>query len=108
MDNTSVIVRKKDSPGAPVQSVLASEVNLDAHDVVDEHGNLVGDEVIEGIRAIQSPKKPDEKKPEEKRREAPQPVATQKPVVSARTAATHKTSGHAEMRNKSTTKRRVA
>ena len=56
--NTSIIVRKKDNPNAPLITSTPETVDLTVFDVLDEHGHLVGEEVLDEIRKLQAPPSP--------------------------------------------------
>lgn len=50
----SVIIRRKDCPDAPPFTSLVGEVNLDAYDLVDEHGQKLNDEAYAEVRDKQA------------------------------------------------------
>ena len=56
--NTYIIVRKKNDPTAPLLTSTPESVDLDLFDVVDEHGNVVGQEELDEIRKLQAPPAP--------------------------------------------------
>ena len=56
--NTSIIVRKKNDPTAPLLTSTPESVDLDYFDVVDEHGRPVSEEELEEIRKLQEPPAP--------------------------------------------------
>jgi hypothetical protein len=52
---TSLIVRRKDNHNAPLITATPETVDLTVFDVIDEHGNPVGEEVLDEIRKLQAP-----------------------------------------------------
>jgi hypothetical protein len=52
--STEVIARRKGSPLSPPFNIHPKDVYLDAYDVVDEHGNLLSDDVIQTIKELQA------------------------------------------------------
>lgn len=56
--HTSIIVRKKDNPNAPLITATPETVDLNSFDVLDEHGHPVGEEVLDEIRKLQAPPSP--------------------------------------------------
>ena len=71
---TSVIVRKKGNPNAPLITATVETVDLNTHDVLDEHGDLVGEEVLDEIRKLQAPPSPSAVKPPVARHAPPVPT----------------------------------
>jgi hypothetical protein len=55
---TAIIVRKKDNHNAPLITATPETVDLTIFDVLDEHGNPVGEEVLDEIRKLQGPPSP--------------------------------------------------
>jgi hypothetical protein len=55
---TAIIVRKKDNHNAPLITATPETVDLTSFDVLDEHGNPVGEEVLDEIRKLQAPPSP--------------------------------------------------
>ena len=55
---TSLIVRRKNDPTAPLITSTPETVDLTAYDVLGSNGQPVGDEVLDEIRKLQAPPSP--------------------------------------------------
>jgi len=68
---TSLIVRQKGNPNAPLITSTPETVDLTAYDVLGSNGQPVGEEVLDEIRKLQAPPTP------------PPPQAAKPPIVKA-------------------------
>jgi hypothetical protein len=110
---SSVILRKKNCPDAPLITSPPLDADLSNYDVVDEHGNQLNDQALDNLRQQQAERVSGAEPhvPMERQRVAPlrEPVAeTPTPVVreepKRETAASAPRASHAPPSTKSSTK----